>query len=568
MVEEDFKFRKLEGEMNLEFIEPEPPGEVRVRIAPSPTGRLHLGLARTALFNYLFAKKYQGSFILRIEDTDIKRSKPEYEEDILESLKWLGINWDEGPDIGGGYGPYRQSQRLESYIKCLERLLSEDKAYYCFCSGEELEAQRQYQLSIGEAPRYSRKCANLSKEETEKQRAEGKPSVIRFRAPAKKIEFDDLIRGRLEFDAGLLGDIAIAKDLSTPLYNFAVVIDDFEMKISHVIRGEDHISNTPKQILIQDALGFSRPVYAHLPLILGADRTKLSKRHGAVAISTYRKQGYLAEALVNFMAFLGWNPGTEREIYSMPSLIKEFSLERVQKGGAVFNVKRLDFLNGFYIRQKSVEKLTEFCLPYLIEAGFLKSHEEVEKFHLGAPHYEILQTKELIDLVKLEKIISLYQERLKKISEISELTDFFFKEKLVVDEAKASSSPFAVAQVVDEAKASSSPFANARVYDKSLLRWEEMTDKEIMKSLDKLGKILPKIKPEEFNKEGLEKVLLPEADKFAKEISKVGDRGYLLWPLRVALTGKEASAGPFEIAEIFGKEKTIRRIKEARGLLK
>ena len=533
MVEEGFKFRELEGEMNSKFIEP---GEVRVRIAPSPTGRLHVGLARTALFNYLFAKKYQGSFILRIEDTDIERSEPEYEKDILERLKWLGINWDEGPDIGGGYGPYRQSQRLESYVKYLKKLLSEDKAYYCFCSEEELEAQRQYQLSIGEAPRYSGKCANLPKEETEKRMAEGKPSVIRFRVPAKKVEFDDLIRGHLEFDTGLLGDIAIAKDISTPLYNFAVVIDDFEMKISHVIRGEDHISNTPKQILLQEALNFPRPIYAHLPLILAPDRTKLSKRHGAVAISAYRKQGYLAETLVNFMAFLGWNPGTEREIYSMPSLIKEFSLEKVQKGGAVFNIKRLDFLNGFYIRQKSVEKLTELCLPYLVESGFLKSHEEVEKFHLGAPHYEILLTGELIDLVKLEKIISLYQERLKKISEISELTDFLFKEKLE--------------------------------HDKNLLRWGEMTDREIMKSLDKLGKILPKIKPEEFNKEGLEKVLLPEADKFAKEISKVGDRGYLLWPLRVALTGKDASAGPFEIADILGKEKTIKRIKEARGLLR
>jgi len=539
MVEEGFKFIK-------------PPGEVRVRIAPSPTGMLHIGLARTALFNYLFAKNYEGSFILRIEDTDIERSKPEYEKDILESLKWLSINWDEGPDIGGGYGPYRQSQRLKSYTEYLEKLLAEDKAYYCFCSEEELEAQRQYQLSIGEASRYSGKCAGFSKEEVKKYLAAGRPSVIRFRMPDKKIEFDDLIRGKLEFDTSLIGDIVIAKDLATPLYNFAVVIDDFEMKISHVIRGEDHISNTPKQVLLQEALGFPRPKYCHLPLILGPDRTKLSKRHGAVAISAYREQGYLAETLVNFMAFLGWNPGTEREIYSMPSLIKEFSLERVQRGGAVFNIKRLDFLNGFYIRQKSVEKLTELCLPYLVESGFLKSHEEVEKFHLGAPHYEILLTGELIDLVKLEKIISLYQERLKNISEISELTDFFFKEKLVVDEAKASSPPF----------------ANARVYDKNLLRWGEMTDREIMKSLDKLEGILSKIKVGDWTKENLEKILMPEADNFAKQIGKIGDRGYLLWPLRVALTGKDASAGPFEIADILGKEKTIKRIKEARGLLR
>jgi len=532
-MDEEFKFVK--------------PGEVRVRIAPAPTGFLHIGLARTALFNYLFAKKYEGVFILRIEDTDIERSDPEFEKDILENLKWLGIEWSEGPDIGGEYGPYRQSQRLETYAKYLEKLLTENKAYHCFCSEEELEAQKQYQMSIGQLPIYSGKCRDLSLETVQKYLAEGRPSIIRFKTPAKKIEFDDVIRGKIEFDTSLIGDIAIAKNLATPLYNFAVVIDDFEMKISHVIRGEDHISNTPKQILIQEALGFPRPIYAHLPLILGPDRTKLSKRHGAIAVSEYKKQGYLPEAMINFIAFLGWNPGTEREIYSMPSLIKEFSLEKVQKGGAIFNIKRLDFLNGFYIRQRSVEKLTELCLPYLIEAGFLKSHEELEKFHLGAPHYEISQTKELIDLVKLEKIVSIYQERLKKLSEISELTDFFFKENLE--------------------------------YDKNLLKWAEMSDKEIKISLDKLEKILSKIKTEDWTKENLEKLIMPEAEKFAESLGKVGpkaqqagygvkDRGYLLWPFRVALTGKEASAGPFEIAEILGREKTIKRIKEARGILK
>jgi len=548
------------------------PGEVRVRIAPSPTGFLHIGLARTALFNYLFTRNYEGSFILRIEDTDIERSDPRFEKDIIENLKWLGIEWSEGPDIGGVYGPYRQSQRLKSYAKYLEKLLAEDKAYYCFCSEEELEAQRQYQLSVGEAPRYSGKCANLSKEEVKKKLAEGKPSIIRFRMPGKKIEFDDLIRGKLEFDTSLIGDIVIAKDLATsgpneslggwregwsPLYNFAVVIDDFEMKISHVIRGEDHIPNTQKQILLQEALGFPRPKYCHLPLILGPDRTKLSKRHGAVAISTYREQGYLAETLVNFMAFLGWNPGTEREIYSMPSLIKEFSLEKVQKGGAVFNIKRLDFLNGFYIRSKSPEKLTELCLPYLIEKGLITPTFKTEQYPPAyggmeiKQNYQISETGEKISLDFIQKIVSIYQERLKKLSEISELTDFFFKEKLVVDEAKASSPPF----------------ANARVYDKNLLRWGEMTDREIMKSLDKLEGILSKIKVGDWTKENLEKILMPEADNFAKQIGKIGDRGYLLWPLRVALTGKDASAGPFEIADILGKEKTIKRIKRGRGLI-
>lgn len=495
MTPEEFKFRK--------------PGEIRTRIAPSPTGYLHIGLARAALFNYLFAKKYEGVFVLRIEDTDLERSSPESEKDIIENLKWLGIEWDEGPDIGGKYEPYRQTQRTKIYRSYLEKLLAEDKAYHCFCSQEELEDRRQYQMSQGLAPKYSGKCANLDKETVKKYLAEGKPSVIRFRVVPKKVVFHDLIRGKVEFDTGLMGDIVIAKDLDTPLYNFAVVVDDFEMNISHVIRGEDHISNTPKQILLQEALGMPQPIYGHLPLILGTDRTKLSKRHGSASVTEFRKKGYLPEALVNFMAFLGWNPGDDREIYSLASLTKEFSLENVQKSAAIFNIKKLDFLNGFYIRQRSPEKITELCLPYFIEAG--------------------LVTEEEIDLNFLQKIVSIYQERLKKLSDIVELASFFFKEKLV--------------------------------YDKNLLKWKEMSDKEIQKSLDKSEKILSKIKIEEWNREGIEKALLLETEK-------TGDRGQLLWPLRVALTGKEASAGPFEIAEILGKDKTLRRIKEAKELIK
>jgi len=357
-MEEEFKLEK--------------PGEVRVRIAPAPTGRLHIGTARTALFNYLFAKKNQGSFILRIEDTDPKRSKSEFEKNIMENLRWLGIEWNEGPDAEGDYGPYKQSQRREIYVKYLKKLLAQGDAYYCFCTKEELEVEREYQLSIGQPPKYSGKCVNLPKEVVKKHLAEGKPSVIRFKTPLKKVEFDDSVRGHLEFDASLIGDMVIAKNLNYPLYNFTCAIDDYEMRISHVIRGEDHLSNTPKQILIQRVLGFSQPKYAHLPLILGPDRAKLSKRHGAISISEYKKQGFLPEAMINFIAFLGWHPGTERYIYSLPALIKEFSLERVQKSGAVFNLKRLDFLNGFYIRGKSIEKLAELCLPYLINAGLIE----------------------------------------------------------------------------------------------------------------------------------------------------------------------------------------------------
>jgi glutamyl-tRNA synthetase len=482
-------------------------GAVRVRIAPSPTGYLHMGTARAALFNYLFAKQNQGRFILRMEDTDKARSLPEYEKDIIESLKWLGLDWNEGPDVGGDYGPYRQSEKTDAYKDYLEKLLAENKAYYCFCSQDELEAQKQYHMSIGEAPRYNGKCSGLDKKTVKKYLEEKKPSVIRFRTPAKKIVFEDMIRGKLEFDSGLMGDIVIAKDLLNPLYNFTVVVDDYEMKISHVIRGEDHISNTPKQMLLQEALGFIHPRYGHLPLILGTDRSKMSKRHGDVAVSTYRKEGYLPEAIINFIAFLGWNPGDDKEIYSLAGLIKDFSLEKVQKGGAVFNVKKLEFLNGFYIRKKSLEKLALLCLSYWQEQGLVGQGSA--------------------DMKYLEKVVALYQERLKKLSEIIELTDFFFKEP---------------------------------EYDKELLSWKGSDDKQTKASLDKLEHLLSKIKEADWNREHLESAIMPEAEK-----SK--DRGLMLWPFRAALSGKQSSAGPFEIASVLGREKTLDRVKRAKNML-
>jgi glutamyl-tRNA synthetase len=534
-------------------------GELRVRFAPSPTGFLHIGSARTALFNYLFAKKHQGKVILRIEDTDIERSKKEFELDIIENLKWLGINWDEGPVIVspkgetrefpisnfqfpknnnqkyiGNYGPYRQSERRETYRKYLEKLLEENKAYYCFCQEEEIEAKKQEQISRGLPPHYNGKCAKLPPEEIEKKLAEKKSAVIRFKVPAGKISFVDMIRGKIEFDTGLFGDTIIAKNLNSPLYNFAAAVDDFEMEITHVIRGEDHLSNTPKQILLQEALGFTRPVYAHLPLILGPDKSKLSKRHGAMAVSEYKKLGYLPEALINFLAFLGWNPGTEREIYQLSSLIKDFSVEKIQKSGAVFNIKRLDYLNGFYIRQKSLEKLAELCSPYFIEKGLLKPiivSEQYPPAYGGiniSQIFEIAETKEKIDFNYLKKIIALYQERLKKISEITDFTDFFFKDRLD--------------------------------YPKELLFWKEASEEKTKQVFDKLLEVLLKINKTDWNKQNIENILMLETEKS-------GDRGALLWPLRAALTGKKASAGPFEIAEILGKEKTLKRIKEARELL-
>ena len=504
---------------------------IRVRFAPSPTGFLHIGASRVALFNHLFSKQNDGVFILRIEDTDKERSKTEFEKDIIGSLKWLGLKTNEGPEIGGDFGPYRQSERTEIYQKYIEQLLKEDKAYYCFCSPEDLKAHKEYQVSIGKPAKYSGKCSSLPKETVQKLLAENKPSVIRFRmskAQDKKIQFKDLIRGKVEFEASLIDDFIIAKDISTPLYNLACAIDDFEMNISHVIRGEDHISNTPKQILIQEGLGFPTPKYAHLPLVLGPDKTKMSKRHGATSVLEYKQQGYLPEALINFMAFLGWNPGSEKEIYEIDSLIKEFSFERVQKSGAIFNIQKLDFLNGFYIRKKIIEDLTNLCIPYLIKDGLIKPLAEAEKGI--TQEYRISETNEIINIIKLRKIVSIYQERLKKLSEISTLTEFFFKDKLP--------------------------------YNRELLTWKDTTDNELKFTLERLEIVLSEIDESDFNKEHLTEILLSKAESFANEINKAGKRGYLLWPLRVALTYTKASASPFEIAEILGKEKTLKRIKE------
>jgi exopolysaccharide biosynthesis WecB/TagA/CpsF family protein len=362
--------------------------EIRVRIAPSPTGYLHIGTARTALFNFLFAENQGGKFILRIEDTDLERSDEKFTKEIIESLHWLGINYDEGPDIKGDFGPYRQSERLETYKKYLQQLLDENRAYHCFCTEEGLEAERQEMIKGGEPPVYSGRCANLTAEQVKKFHEEGRKSIIRFRMPNIKIIFDDLIKGVLEFETRLIGDIAIAKNLETPLYNFAVVVDDETMKISHVIRGEDHLSNTPKQIALIEALGFKKPKYAHIPLTLAPDRTKLSKRHGATAIADYRTMGYLPEALINFMEKLNW-------------------------------------LNGHYIRQMDLSGLTEKCIPYLENANLIGN--------VGNGEWKITDSGESIVFDQIKKIIALEQERLVKLSDLPEIVSFFFKKDLAYD---------------------------------------------------------------------------------------------------------------------------------------
>lgn len=354
--------------------------KARVRFAPSPTGPLHIGGARSALFNYLFARKYGGNFVVRIEDTDLERSSRESEENILASLRWLGITWDEGIGVGGDYAPYRQTERLDTYQRFTAQLLAESKAYYCYCTEEELEAERQILIEQGETPRYLGKCRELSTKEREKLQAEGRRPTIRFRVPDNHLViFNDLVRGEVTFDTATMGDYVIVKSDGIPVYNFACVIDDTLMEISHVIRGEEHLSNTPRQLLIYDALGLTRPQFAHVSLILGKDRSKMSKRHGATSVVAYQEAGYLPEALINFLALLGWSPPGEEEILSLAEIVQYFSLDRVAKNPAVFDIDKLKWINGCYIRQSSLDRLTELAIPYLQKAGIFGPELTVEE---------------------------------------------------------------------------------------------------------------------------------------------------------------------------------------------
>ncbi|MEX0689945.1 MAG: glutamate--tRNA ligase [Candidatus Paceibacterota bacterium] len=369
--------------------------KVRVRFAPSPTGPFSLGNARTALFNWIYARAMDGSFLIRVEDTDKERSKKEYEEEMLESLKWLGLDWDEEIE--------RQSERTEIYKKHLESLLDKNHAYYCFCDSKTLEEERQAQLSQGLAPKYSGKCSSITQAEAKERVNQGENSVIRFRVPTGKVSFDDIIRGKVEFDTGLIGDFVIAKDLSSPLYNFAVVIDDNDMNITHVIRGEDHISNTPRQVIIQKVLGFNELNYAHLPLILAPGGKKLSKRDmEGRSMMDYKNDGYLKEAIFNFLLLLGWHPKEDREVVTKDEAIKEFSLKRVQKSGAVLNEEKLNWYNSHYIKEKNTEELFDLVKEFIPK--------------------EWLEEED-----KLKKIIGIEKSRINNLTELKEVAKIFFE---------------------------------------------------------------------------------------------------------------------------------------------
>ncbi len=465
---------------------------IRVRIAPSPTGYFHIGTARTALFNYLFAKHTGGKFILRIEDTDLERSEKRFEQNIFESMHWLGLIPDESPEIGGEYGPYRQTERLDIYEKYIQKLLDQDSAYYCFCTKEELEIERIAQQKSGQAPKYNGKCRARN--------AKSGGEVIRFRIPEEKVSFTDLIRHKVEFDGSLIGDIAIAKNERAPLYNFAVVVDDYEMKISHVIRGEDHIGNTPKQIFIQKALGFTEPIYAHLPLILDTSRAKISKRYSAVSMDDYHRDGFLPEALLNFMALLGWHPQDDKEILTIDEIIKNFSLERVQKSGAIFDIEKLKWMNSQYIKKINNAELID---------KVFETYSETKNQFSG------------FNSSQLSKIAALAKERMETLKDFSENVAVFLA---------------------------------TGDYAADLLVWKQTPKDTIKSNLIEIKSTLENYS-DEFIKYELEKIIAP--------IANVRGKGETFWPLRVALSGRDKSPGPLEIIEVLGKNETLVRITAA-----
>ncbi len=493
---------------------------IRCRIAPSPTGPLHIGTARTALFNILFARRHGGTFILRLEDTDVARSTVEYERDILDGLQWLGMDWDEGPaisDLGerGPFGPYRQMQRLDSYRTAADSLLSQDKAYECFCSSTELAADRAAQ-EVDQLPQhYVGRCAHLSVDQRRQRRADNPSPVIRFRIGEGRVDFHDLVRGDVSIEtAALGGDLVIVRSDGTPLYHFTVCVDDTSMAITHVIRGEDHLSNTPKHILLFRALGAEVPLFAHLPLILNPDRTKMSKRKSQTAMSAYIAEGYVREALINHLALLGWSSGTEDEIFTFDELAERFDLGRVQQGGAVFDRERLDWLNGQWIRKLPDEDLVERALPFL--AADLATHAATAPMRMPTAE-------------DVAALLPLVRERLPRLDAIGPLVDFLFIDELTVE-------PSALVPK----------------------RWDAATT---LTGLHEARRVIASIGSVSFEAEELETSLRVVCETRSW---KAGD---LFMAIRVAVTGRTATPPLFDTIVALGLERTLERLDRARASL-
>lgn len=476
-----------------------------MRFAPSPTGSMHIGNLRTAIFDYLTAKSLGGKLILRIEDTDQKREVEGAIKQLTGILDWIGIKFDEGPDIGGEYGPYIQSQRLKIYNQHLNNLLESGGAYRCFCTPERLDKMRQEQQEKKLPPRYDRACRNLSEEEMNKKINGGEKFVVRQKMPLKgEIKVIDELRGEIKFQAEDLDDHVLIKSNGIPTYQFANVIDDHEMKITDVLRGDEWISSLPKNILLYQAFGWTPPRFFHLPLVLDKTGGKLSKRKGDVAVENYKENGYLPEALINFCALLGWHPKNDEEILSVEKLIQEFKIKDMGISPAVFDIEKLDYLNGYYIRQMDAQKLLELCRPFLAD-------------NMGKTKDDFKKTDEF-----LIKIIKIEQERLKKLSEIGELTEFFFLDHLE--------------------------------FPKDFLAWKKLTAEQAKINLKLIYELLDKIPEENWTNDSIEEEIMSYLN--SKEL-KIGE---YLWPMRVALTGRKASPGPFDVAEILGKKESLKRV--------
>lgn len=478
--------------------------EVRVRFAPSPTGYLHIGGARTALFNWLFARKNGGKLILRIEDTDIDRLKADSVSQILTSLKWLGLNWDEGPEVGGQFGPYAQTERLEIYRKYAEQLLQEGKAYRCFCTTEQLEAEREKQKEAKQPFRYARTCRNLTEEECQKRLAAGEKFSLRLKIPAEgNIVVHDLIHGDVNFDLTQYDDFVIMKSNGMPTYNFAVCVDDHLMGMTHVLRAEEHLSNTPKQVLVYQALGWQPPQFGHMPMILAPDRSKLSKRHGATSVEEFRSQGYLPQAIINYLSLLGWSAGDEKEILSLEETVAAFKLEDMSKKAAVYDTAKLTWMNGQYLSELPLDTLWTDAKEFMVKSGlvsaeFMASHEDY--------------MKHLFDVVRV---------RVKTLQEVVDASTYFFKDFTEYD-AKG---------VAKQFKKETIPVLQA--------------------CLDGLKA------DNEFSLASTENIYNAIAEKMGLGLGKI------IQPSRLALTGRTVSPGMFDVIVLLGKEKTLQRLQQA-----
>lgn len=484
---------------------------IRVRFAPSPTGFPHVGNIRTAMFNWLFARRHGGKFIVRVEDTDQNRLVSGALDSILEALAWLGLQWDEGPNVGGPYGPYFQSQRLRLYASITDQLIKDEQAYYCYCTPERLTDMRKRQQTLKQPTGYDRHCLNLPTSEKENMYGAVKQKVVRFRMPNdRSIILEDLIRGKVSWDSNLLDDFVILKSDGYPTYHLASVVDDHLMEITHVLRAEEWLPSTPKHLMIYQALNWDAPLFGHMPMILGPDKSKLSKRHGATSALEYKEMGYLPDTMINFMALLGWSLDDHTEILSQETLVKEFSLDRVVKSAAIFNKEKLDWMNGLYIRSMNLDDLTV----------------RLEDYWKEFPN-QALSIPTGVSRDYLLKVVSLIQERLKLLSEAQELTEFFFLDDINLE----------IIELIQK----------GMDVDLTLFALDV--------TLRELGTI------DSFNVQNLEKCLLDLNGQL--ELS----RGQFLGMLRMALTGQKSSPPLFETMEVLGRDRCIKRLESARSSL-